>query len=218
MSKRMTFFLALVLVMMTAAWGCGNKGGSGISGGSDGIGGLPSGSPDITGSIESISGDARGFADPGEVVGAILVEGTPGVASAYDRASVSINGRTRIFTRAPGAEPVPADILALGIGRQVEVWFTGPVAESYPVQALADVIYVVVKGEAAADIFQVKDANTAELMSVPGVVGVGIGGTAGEMHIVVYLENASPELKARIPSELGGYPVVVEVTGTITPQ
>ncbi len=175
--------------MAVTAWGCGNSSGSGSSGGG---GALPDGPPDITGSVESITGDARDFSDPDEVVGAILVEATPGVASAYDRASVSINGRTRIFTRAPGSEPVPADTLALGIGRQVEVWFTGPVAESYPVQALADVIYVVEKGEAAADIFQVKDANTAELMSIPGVVGVGIGGTAGEMRIVVYLENGSP--------------------------
>ena len=217
MRRHILFCLALMaaLALALTAGGCGNQGGSGGSGDS---GALPDGPPDITGSVESITGNARDFTSPDEVVGAIYVVAAPGVTSAYDRASISLSGETRICTKAPGADPVPADTAALGIGRQVEVWFTGPVAESYPVQALADVIYVVEKGEAAADIFQAKDANTAALMAIPGVVGVGIGGTAGEMRIVVYLENASPELKARIPTELGGYPVAVEVTGAITPQ
>jgi hypothetical protein len=72
-------------------------------------------------------------------------------------------------------------------------------------------------GKDSASISEVKDRHTPELMAIPGVVGVGIGGTAGEERIVVYLENGSPELKARIPAELEGYEVVVEVTGTIKP-
>ena len=69
----------------------------------------------------------------------------------------------------------------------------------------------------ASSISEVKDRHVQELMSIPGVVGVGIGGTAGEERLVVYLENGSPELRARIPAELEDYEVVVEVTGAIKP-
>lgn len=69
----------------------------------------------------------------------------------------------------------------------------------------------------ASSISEVKDRHTQELMAIPGVVGVGIGGTAKDMRIVVYLENASPSLQERIPAELEGYEVITEVTGAIKP-
>jgi hypothetical protein len=72
-------------------------------------------------------------------------------------------------------------------------------------------------GKSSAPISEVKDRHMPELMAVPGVVGVGIGGTTGDKRIVVYLENNSPELRARIPSELEGYRVVTELTGAIKP-
>ncbi len=68
-----------------------------------------------------------------------------------------------------------------------------------------------------ASISEVKDRHVQELMSIPGVVGVGVGGAPGEEHLVVYLENGSPELRARNPAELEGYEVIVEDTGAIKP-
>lgn len=206
--------LALALILAMTSWGCGGPGGSG---GADGGGAPPSGPPDITGVIVSVDGYAPGLPGPGEAVGSILVAAAPGAAPGYDRASVSINAETRIFIRERGAEPVPASAAALRVGRQAEVWFSGPAAESYPVQAPAGAVCVL-EEEAPDDIFRVKEENAAALMGIPGVVGVGIGGAAGEMCIVVYLENPSPELKSRIPSELGGYPVVTRFTGAIAPQ
>ena len=72
-------------------------------------------------------------------------------------------------------------------------------------------------GGEASSLSEVKERHTPELMAIPGVVGVGIGGTPGEEHLVVYLENGSPELKARIPTELEGYKVATVVTGAIKP-
>ncbi len=49
-------------------------------------------------------------------------------------------------------------------------------------------------------------------MAVPGVVGTAIGASG----IRVFL--ADPAARSRIPDELEGYPVRVEVTGPIIPR
>jgi hypothetical protein len=143
--------------------------------------------------------------------------GLSGVQNTCDRASVTITGATRVFAVIEGQDPVPVDYLALRVGGQVEVWFTGPVAESYPVQATADVVYAANKDESRADIFQVKDRHTEELMAIPGVVGVGIGGLPDKNRITVYLEDDSAGLRAKIPSEIEGFEVDIDVTGPIRP-
>lgn len=62
------------------------------------------------------------------------------------------------------------------------------------------------------DIESVKEARQAELLAIPGVVGVGIvSGPLGEPVIAVYVAHRSAA--AQIPKMLEGYPVSVEVSG-----
>lgn len=97
--------------------------------------GPPDGDPSIRGAITVIT--------PGEGgLGAILVEGPAGEGTSYDKASVNITGDTKLLLqRADGYGRITfADLKE---GDAVEVWFTGAVAESYPVQATADTVVVV---------------------------------------------------------------------------
>ena len=56
--------------------------------------------------------------------------------------------------------------------------------------------------------------RAAELMALPGVVGVAEGALAdGSPCLRVYIERRSPELDARLPRTLEGWPVDVEVSG-----
>jgi hypothetical protein len=59
--------------------------------------------------------------------------------------------------------------------------------------------------------------NVEQLMSVPGVTGVGVGEDEnGQPVISVMVAELTPELKSRLPTELGGYRVRLDVTGEIT--
>ena len=70
----------------------------------------------------------------------------------------------------------------------------------------------------ARSIDQVLAAHTDSLLALPGVTGTAIGLSDGERCIKVFLADSNPDTKARIPSRLEGYRVVVEVTGTIRPR
>ena len=71
-----------------------------------------------------------------------MVEGQVEEDTEYDRASVKINADTmiqkddmsRLF-----------EIPDLRVGDRVEVYFTGPVAESYPVQGTAAIVRIITK-------------------------------------------------------------------------
>jgi beta-N-acetylhexosaminidase len=73
---------------------------------------------------------------------AIMVEGQVEEDTVYDRASVRINDDTmiqkddmsRLF-----------EISDLRLGDRVEVYFSGPVAESYPVQGTAAIVRIITK-------------------------------------------------------------------------
>jgi hypothetical protein len=80
---------------------------------------------------------------------------------------------------------------------------------------LLAVSLVLMKKEQTQTIEQVKEKYESELMAINGVVGVGIGECEGKPCIKVYLENDSPDLKARIPAQLDGFKVDTEVTGLI---
>ncbi len=55
-----------------------------------------------------------------------------------------------------------------------------------------------------------------QLMSIEGVVGVGIGETStGEPCIKVYVIEKTPELEEVIPKELEGYTVEIEEVGEV---
>jgi len=56
--------------------------------------------------------------------------------------------------------------------------------------------------------------HTPELMAMPGVVGTAESQTKdGRPCILVMLSKSTPELRAKLPRQLEGWPVVVEVTG-----
>ncbi len=96
-------------------------------------GGAANRSSDITGFITSVSGRADGVT--------VLVEAHPSHPSIGDKASVAVTTGTRITRRAQSGE-VAATLRDLVPGLQVEVWFDGPVATSYPVQGKAQALVI----------------------------------------------------------------------------
>jgi hypothetical protein len=68
---------------------------------------------------------------------------------------------------------------------------------------------------AQSTIQDVLKKNTASLMSIPGVQGVAIGENQGKPCILVLVLKKNSETTATIPSQLEGFPVVVEETGAI---
>ena len=64
----------------------------------------------------------------------------------------------------------------------------------------------------------VLDSHTEALMSLPGVVGVGVGERTGEPCVTVFVRAKTRRLLARIPATIEGYPVEVEETGEIRPR
>lgn len=79
------------------------------------------GAPSIRGTITLVDG------------GTIRVEEVPAEESGSAKATVRVDSDTPIRNR----DGSPAAISDLAVGEVVAVWFTGPVAESYPVQARA---------------------------------------------------------------------------------
>ncbi|HTY52409.1 MAG TPA: hypothetical protein VMB35_04385 [Methanomicrobiales archaeon] len=65
-----------------------------------------------------------------------------------------------------------------------------------------------------AAIREVKARHEDRLLSLPGVVSVGIGTAAGgDMEIVVGLDRHRPGTESEVPVELEGFRVRVEVIG-----
>jgi hypothetical protein len=91
---------------------------------------------DIRGRVTQLRREASG-----ERVAVMLVEGTSGGETSYDKASVTVTRRTQIFRRR-GRARSRAQAGALKLGALVEVRFDGPVLESYPVQATAGEIVI----------------------------------------------------------------------------
>lgn len=92
--------------------------------------------PDIRGSITTLTPGS------GDVIASLLIEGDIEPDTSYDKASVRIDDDTRIYRSEAGqlAEVTAGD---LAEGQEVEAWFVGPVAESYPVQARAGKIVII---------------------------------------------------------------------------
>lgn len=70
---------------------------------------------------------------------------------------------------------------------------------------------------AVRPIEEVLAAHTPDLMRLPGVVGTGAGERQGRPVIVVLVESATPEIRARLPRALEGYPVEVREAGIVRP-
>ncbi len=62
-------------------------------------------------------------------------------------------------------------------------------------------------------IAEVLRENTPGIMAIEGVTGTAQGLCSGRTCIKVYVVRKTPELAARIPSSIEGYPVEVEETG-----
>lgn len=64
-------------------------------------------------------------------------------------------------------------------------------------------------------IVEVLKSHTDHLMSIPGVVGTGIGEFEGRPCIKVLVVKKTEELEKKIPKTLDGYKVVIDETGEI---
>ena len=96
---------------------------------------LPDADPSIRGAITSLSPGKDGDVS-------ILVEAAGTPLFDYDKASVNVTVDSRVLRqRADGSiEQVAQSDLA--IGQEVDVWFEGPVAESYPVQVYGATVLI----------------------------------------------------------------------------
>jgi hypothetical protein len=92
----------------------------------------PDTAPSIRGTITSITVGEDGF-------GSIMVEGPIADGTTYDKASVTVTKKTTVLME--GLDGWGRFSFAeLSEGDTVNVWFTGAVAESYPVQATAKMV------------------------------------------------------------------------------
>lgn len=117
MKRDIAILAALTLLAVALLTGCASA--------------VPNEAPAIRGTISSVSEGPDG-------VSGILVEGPVANGTTLDKAALSITGSTKVLSA--NDESVDADTLATGV--RVEVWITGPVRESYPVQADADVVRI----------------------------------------------------------------------------
>ena len=81
----------------------------------------------------SITGQVTAIALP-----VVVVEENPTEPHGSAKARVRITEATQVLREGEGI----VGVTKLGVGQQVTVWFTGPVMESYPLQATAGVIVI----------------------------------------------------------------------------
>jgi hypothetical protein len=93
----------------------------------------PGGPPSIRGTITNVS--------PLGGQGVIMVEERPQDQAGSAKASVTVNAATRIYRGRVGAS-TKGSFSDLRNGQLVEIWFTGPVLTSYPIQTTASVILI----------------------------------------------------------------------------
>jgi hypothetical protein len=71
----------------------------------------------------------------------ILVEQMPTRSAGYPVAWIAVNRETAVVQRAGGSVSRGSSA-ELAVGMRVQAWFSGPVAESYPVQATAGTVLI----------------------------------------------------------------------------
>ena len=67
----------------------------------------------------------------------------------------------------------------------------------------------------ATSIEDVKRRHEAHLMGIPGVVGVGIGQTAGGRVIQVYVKEITKAVRVGVPSVLDGFATEIVRVGDV---
>ena len=95
---------------------------------------VPQETPDIIGTVESVTESG-----PNRVV---LIRQVPERSAGYPSASVTIRAETQVGRR-QGESVASARAGDLRQGTKVHAWFTGPVRESFPVQADARAVLIV---------------------------------------------------------------------------
>jgi beta-N-acetylhexosaminidase len=95
---------------------------------------------DVRGTVSRVAASDDEAKKAGRL-GSILVEGVKDATTAYDKASVKVTDKTKI-EKLVGKERKAAKFEDLKKGSKVQALFTGPVAESYPVQATAKEILI----------------------------------------------------------------------------
>jgi beta-N-acetylhexosaminidase len=95
---------------------------------------VPDEDPSIRGEIVAVL--------PDDEYGSIAVEAPDPPEFEYDRAVVRITEDTTLLRQTTDGDTEVVALDALEVGLEVDVWFEGPVAESYPVQATAGLILV----------------------------------------------------------------------------
>jgi len=61
-------------------------------------------------------------------------------------------------------------------------------------------------------------AHNDSLMAVPGVLATAIGRCKGAPCIRVLVSRVTDDVQRRVPSQLEGFPVQVDVSGPIVPR
>ena len=68
-------------------------------------------------------------------------------------------------------------------------------------------------------IHEVKAKHADRLLTLPGVVSVGVGKDAnGNPAIIVGLDQTRPKTESQIPGTLENFPVIIQISGKITAQ
>jgi hypothetical protein len=94
--------------------------------------------PSPTGDIPSETPSIRGVITAIDSIGRLRIEENPSEDFGSAKAVVRITADTRVLSQSGGATTTDA----LSVGMRVLVWYHGPVAESYPVQAAANVVVI----------------------------------------------------------------------------
>lgn len=119
------------LAVCLAAPGC-----SGAPGDPDGPGlsaGVPAEAASIRGDIKEVDRSRGGLR--------FLVEQNPARGAGEPIAWVDVDRDTRVLARTDGRTG-SASSAELAVGMRVQVWFTGPVRESFPVQATGGTVLI----------------------------------------------------------------------------
>jgi beta-N-acetylhexosaminidase len=91
---------------------------------------------DVRGEVKKVTGLRAK-----DLVGNVLVEGSKEKDTQHDKASVTLTSKTKIYLWADGKKK-DAKFTDVKEGSKVQCVFTGPVAESYPVQARASEVII----------------------------------------------------------------------------
>lgn len=112
-----------VALMAALASGCGGRHDA-VASAPEGI---PVAAPSIRGQVTAREGDRQ-----------LRIEADPAAESGSDKAVVTLTDATRVWHR-DGSAATAGEI---AVGTTISAWFSGPVRESYPVQADAGVLVI----------------------------------------------------------------------------